>query len=230
MKDFYRLYYIPGAFFLLAAALDLLGFLFGFPIHGVVKGALLSLLCATTLAYALPRNADAHALALLACAQMMGLTGDLLLEGSGFALFVSGMAAFLAGHLLYIRLLGGRSWQGLGWKVWVPALAVMAALVYLLVRVIGVSGALLVPMAVYGFVLMLLIFSALCGAVRFGGAVWWMLLAGAVLFTGSDALIALRTFGGPDTPLVSFVVMGTYLAAQLLLACGIVELICKSEE
>lgn len=230
MKESNRLYYIPGAFFLLATALDLLGLLFEIPIHEVIKGSLLSLLCATTLAYALPRKADARALAVLAGAQLLGLTGDLLLQGSGFALFVSGMVAFLAGHLLYINLLGGLSWKGLGWKVWVPALAVMAALVLLLVRVIGVSGALFVPMLVYGFVLMLLIFSALCGVVRLGGPVWWMLLAGAVLFTGSDAMIAVRKFGGPDTSLMDFAVMATYLAAQVLLACGIVELICKSDD
>ena len=114
MKDLHRLYYIPGAFFLLATALDLLGLLFEIPIHEVIKGSLMALLCATTLAYAVPRKADARALAVLAGAQMMGLTGDLLLQGSGFALFVSGMVAFLAGHLLYINLLGGLSWKGLG--------------------------------------------------------------------------------------------------------------------
>ena len=239
MKDLHRLYYIPGAFFLLATVLDLLGLLFEIPIHEVIKGSLMALLCATTLAYAVPRKADARALAMLAGAQLLGLTGDLLLQGSGFALFVSGMVAFLAGPharhltgqvLLYSNLLGGLSWKGLGWKVWVPALAVMAALVLLLVHVIGVSGALFVPMLVYGFVLMLLIFSALCGVVRLGGAVWWMLLAGAVLFTGSDAMIAVRKFGGPDTSLMDFAVMATYLAAQVLLACGIVELICKSDD
>lgn len=230
MKNLNKLYLIPGAFFLLACVLDLGGHLAGIAVHDVVKGALMSLLCATTIAYALPRMPDARSLGLLVWAQLAGLTGDLLLQGSGFLLFVSGMVAFLAGHVLYISLLGGRSWKGLGWKVWVPSLIVMAALTFLLIRAIGVSADFFAPMLVYGFVLLLLIFSALCGVVRLKGLVWWVLLGAAVLFTTSDMLIAIRKFGGPNTGLMAFAVMSTYLAAQALLAWGCLKLICKSNE
>ena len=230
MKNPNKLYLIPGAFFLLACAADLVSHLAGLGIHDVVKGTLLSLLCATSIAYALPRKPDMRLLVLLVCAQLAGLTGDLLLIGSGFLLFVSGMVAFLAGHVLYITLIGGQSWKGLGWKVWVPAVAVIAVLDYALIRAIGVNGALFVPMLVYGFVLLLLIFSAACGVVRLGGCAWWILLAAAVLFTGSDSLIAIREFGGPNTGAMAFAVMSTYLAAQALLAVGCLKLICKSEK
>lgn len=230
MSDTKRIYLIPGVFFLLAAAVDLSSHLAGFHAHDLVKGALMSLLCATSVAYALPRRPDGRRLRLLVWAQLAGLTGDILLVGSGFALFVSGMAAFLAGHVFYITLLGGRSWKGLGLKVWIPALLVMGALVALLILTIGISGALAVPMAVYGFALMFLIFSALCGVVRFGGAVWWVLLAAALCFTVSDALIAIRTFHGPNTGLMAFAVMSTYIAAQALLAWGNLKLLCNPQE
>ena len=230
MKNTTKLYLIPGVFFLLAAAVDLTSHLAGWNAHDTVKGALMSLLCATTIAYALPRKPDVKLLGILVWAQLAGLTGDLLLQGSGFVLFVSGMTAFLAGHVLYISLMGRHSWKGLGWKVWVPALAVMAALSYGLIRTIGVSGALFWPMIVYGLVLLLLVFSALCGVVRLGGSVWWILLTAALFFIGSDSLIAIRKFGGPNTGLMAFAVMGTYLAAQTLLAVGCLNLICKSKK
>ncbi len=229
MKNTTKLYLIPGAFFLLACAVDLASHLCGWNAHDTVKGALISLLCATTLAYALPRKPDAKKLGMLVWAQLAGLTGDLLLQGPGFVLFVSGMGAFLVGHVLYITLLGSHSWKGLGWKVWMPALAVMAALSYVLIKTIGVNGALFWPMIVYGLVLLLLVFSALCGVVRLGGGTWWILLAAALFFIGSDSLIAIRKFGGPNTGPMAFAVMGTYLAAQTLLAVGCLKLICKTK-
>ena len=83
-------------------------------------------------------------------------------------------------------------------------------------------------MTVYGFVLMLLIFSAFAGVIRMPRgrrATWWILLGGALLFTFSDSCIAMGTFGVMTFPLRHFVVMVTYLAAQSLLAVGGVRLI-----
>ena len=83
----------------------------------------------------------------------------------------------------------------------------------------------LLPMGVYGFVLMLLIFSTLAGVLRRGGATWWILLCGALLFTFSDALIAVRNFGDLSPFMSGFGVMSTYLAAQVLLAVGGIRLV-----
>ncbi len=84
-------------------------------------------------------------------------------------------------------------------------------------------------MAVYGSVLMLLIFSTLCGLVRFEDkCTWGILLCGALLFTFSDALIAAGTFGVATFALREFVIMLTYLAAQTLLAVGTLRLASKS--
>jgi hypothetical protein len=69
--------------------------------------------------------------------------------------------------------------------------------------------------------LMLLIFSAICGLIRFRQKVTWTLLfLGALLFTFSDCLIAAGTFGVIDFELREFVIMATYLLAQSLLAIG----------
>ena len=223
------LWCIPCAFFLVAVTLNLLGCIQGTELAAMVKPALLPLLSATTLAYLLGRDApDIRPVGLLVAAQLFGCAGDVLLMPDGFPFFAGGIAAFLVGHIFYMSLLGGQSWRGLtGWQ-WAVSVFAMAAIVLGLVKAIGISGEMFWPMTVYGFVLMLLIFSAFAGVLRMPRgrrATWWILLAGALLFTFSDSCIAMGTFGVMTFPLRHFVVMVTYLAAQSLLAVGGVRLI-----
>ena len=223
------LWCIPCTFFIIASVLNFIGCIQDTPLADLVKPALLPLLCATTLAYLLGRNVkDYKGIALLTAAQLFGCTGDVLLIPDGFPFFASGIAAFLIGHLCYLRLFGGRSWKGLRPGHWAVAVVVMLVVVLILVRAIGIKGILFWPMLIYGFVLMLLIFSALAGVMRMpreNRGTWWILLAGALLFTFSDACIAMGTFGVMTFALRHFVVMFTYLAAQSLLAAGGVRLI-----
>ena len=223
------LWCIPGTFFLLACVLNWMGCIQGTDLADAVKPALLPLLCATSLAYLLGRDvADYRAAGLLVAAQLFGCAGDVLLMPSSDVLFLIGMVAFLVGHIFYMCLFGGQSWKGLtGWQ-WAIAVFAMAVIVVALVKAIGIQGELFVPMLVYGFALMLLIFSALAGVLRMphgSRTTWWILLAGALLFTFSDACIAMGMFGVMKFALRHFVVMVTYLAAQSLLAVGGVRLI-----
>ena len=223
------LWYIPGAFFLLACVLNWIGCIQGTDLADAVKPALLPLLCATSLAYLLGHDGvDFRAAGLLVAAQLFGCAGDVLLMPSSDVLFLIGMTAFLVGHLFYIRLFGGRSWKELKPGQWAISAVIMLALVLGLVKAIGISGAMFWPMTVYGCVLMLLIFSALAGVLRMPRdrrATWWILLAGALLFTFSDACIAMGIFGVMTFALRHFLVMITYLAAQSLLAVGGIRLI-----
>ena len=106
----------------------------------------------------------------------------------------------------------------------------MGATVFGLVKAIGINGVMFWPMLIYGFSLMMLIFSALAGVLRMprrSRGTWWILLAGALLFTFSDALIAMETFDVLSFSTRPFVIMLTYLAAQALLATGGVRLILR---
>ena len=223
------LWYIPGTFFLLACVLNWIGCIQGTDLADAVKPALLPLLCATSLAYLLGRDeVDFRAAGLLVAAQLFGCAGDVLLMPSSDVLFLIGMTAFLVGHLFYIRPFGGLSWKGLKPGQWAISAVIMLVIVLGLVKAIGIQGELFVPMLVYGFALMLLIFSALAGVLRMPRgrrATWWLLLAGTLLFTFSDACIAMGMFGVMTFALRHFVVMFTYLAAQSLLAVGGVRLI-----
>ena len=220
---------IPCTFFLVACILNLVGCILGTNLADAVKPALLPLLSATTLAYLVGRDVpDFRPVGLLVAAQLLGCAGDILLMPSSDVLFLIGMVAFLVGHIFYMCLFGGQSWKGLtGWQ-WAIAVFAMAVIVVALVKAIGIQGELFVPMLVYGFALMLLIFSALAGVLRMprgSRTTWWILLAGALLFTFSDACIAMGMFGVMTFALRHFVVMFTYLAAQTLLAVGGVRLI-----
>ena len=225
------LWCIPCTFFLIACVLNLIGCVLGTELADIVKPALLPLLSATTLAYLLGKDVvDYRPAGLLVAAQLMGCTGDVLLIPDGFPFFAGGIGAFLVGHIFYMTLFGGQSWKGLTLWQWAIAVVVMAGAVLGLVKAIGIEGALLGPMMVYGFTLMLLIFSALAGVMRMprgNRGTWWILLAGAVLFTFSDSCIAMGTFGVMTFALRHFVVMLTYLAAQSLLAVGGIRLILR---
>ena len=213
---------VPGLFFLVASLLNLAGRLVGNPVlASAVKPLLMPLLAITALCAAgSPEKTEVR---LLVLALILGCIGDVFLIYDGFLLFVAGMVAFLAGHICYMCLFGGKSWKGFTAKTWIPAIIAMAALVAVLILVIGVNGAMLAPMCVYGFALMMLIFSGLAGVVRFRTKTWWIIFCGTVLFTFSDALIAIGTFAG-DFAGREFVVMLTYISAQSLLALGAVKL------
>lgn len=232
-----RLWLIPLCFFVAAVALNLIGCFISEALRQTVKPALLPLLCATTLAWLLPRlgvmpdqvRQNGGLVGLLVAAQLFGFAGDTLLIPDGFLFFAGGIGSFLIGHVFYITLFGGKhSFKGLKAWQWIAGIAAGAAATATLVLIIGVNGALLPPMAVYGFTLMMLIFSALCGVLRFGGCAWWTILCGALLFTFSDSLIAINTFKGLSPFMSGFGVMSTYLLAQSLLAIGSCKLILQS--
>ena len=223
------LWCIPCAFFVIACILNLIGCIQGSALADTVKPALLPLLAATTLASLLGHDfTDYRPVGLLIAAQLYGAAGDVLLIPDGFNFFVGGMVSFLIGHICYMCLFGGQSWKGLAAWQWAITLVILAAAVFGLVKVIGVHGDLFWPIIIYGFGLMMLIFSALAGVLRMPHgqrATWWILLLGAILFAFSDSCIAMGIFGVMSFPLLRFLIMITYLVAQSLLAVGGVRLI-----
>lgn len=220
-----RIWIIPCAFFLAACAVNLYAcWVDNVAVERYVKGALMPLLSITTLAFLLPHKPDLRVVTTLLLAQLLGWAGDSLLMGDEFVWFASGIGCFLLGHVCYIVLFSSPL-KGLSLGKWIVAVVVMAALLVAVVRLIGIEGALLPPMAVYGATLLFITFCGLCGVCRHKGpsaGVWWMVILGSVLFLFSDSLIAVGTFGKIPFPQGGFIIMVTYLAAQVLLcAAGI---------
>ena len=217
---------IPALFFVIVAVLNWAGrFMENDALAAAVKPAIMPLLAASVLVYAIDHRLDRRKLTLLICAELFGCAGDICLLSSAFPLFAGGIGAFLIGHIFYVSIFGRESWKELGWGGWTAGIVVMAGLVFGLIKLLRISGALLPPMAVYGSMLMLLMFSTFCGLVRLRDkGTWAILFIGSLLFTFSDALIAAGTFGVVDFALREFVIMFTYVIAQVLLAIGAVRL------
>ena len=220
---------IPCTFFIIACVSNLIGSALGASLADLVKPALLPLLCATSLAYLLGRDVlDYRPVGLLAAAQLFGFAGDVLLVMDGFPLFLSGMVAFLVGHLFYMALFGSQSWKGLTLWQWGISFVVMVAAVLGFAKAINLQGELFWPILIYGFFLLLLVFSALAGVLRMprgSRGTWWILLLGTLLFAVSDACLGMSITGMMQFPLRHLLIMGTYLAAQSLLAVGGIRLI-----
>lgn len=222
--------HLPVLFFIVACILNLYGKYAGIDaLAAAVKPALMPLLALSTMVYALDHRMDRRALEVLVGAQLFGCAGDIFLLSDEFVMFASGIGAFLIGHIFYMSLFGGKSWKGLSWFGWVLSLIIMGGAVYGLIILLKVEGALLIPMAVYGMALMLLIFSTFCGVIRFREkGTWIILLIGSLLFTLSDSLIAASTFKVISGPYVPVTIMLTYLSAQSLLAIGAFRLARKN--
>ncbi|WP_353816630.1 lysoplasmalogenase [Agromyces sp. SYSU T00266] len=177
-----------------------------------VTATKLVLMPALVVAVALARPRASATSWLLVTAIILSWGGDALLTGSGDGWFVVGLLSFLAAHVAYVVLFlrqpaAGRRlpWWTLAYVAWFAAfLALLAP---------GLGG-LFVPVAVYGAVLgtMAALAGGLGGLVALGGA----------LFVVSDSVLALGRFlPGYEFAAHDLVVMSTYLAAQGLIAFGV---------
>ena len=215
---------IPAVALVIAALVNFVARAIGnAPVAAMVKPALLPLIALTTVAAA--GGMESRTIRLLVIAQLLGCAGDIFLISSDFIAFILGLVGFLVGHIFYCINFGGQSWKGLKPGQWAIAIAVMAVAVAGLLLAIGVKGTFLAPFAVYGFMLMMLIFSGFAGVIRGlkNPATWWIITVGGILFALSDSLIAVQTFGTPSV-LLEFLVMVTYVIAQCLLAWGGIRL------
>ncbi|MFT2816160.1 lysoplasmalogenase [Leifsonia sp. A12D58] len=126
--------------------------------------------------------------------------------------FVIGLACFLIAHIAYLVLFVTQlavrrmQWWAMGYAVW---------LVVLLVLLVPNTGDLAIPVVIYGTVL--------CGMAAVASRCnRWIALGGA-FFVASDSILAINLFLDPGIPVVQFLIMGTYIAAQTLIVWGIVQ-------
>ncbi|MFZ3556619.1 lysoplasmalogenase [Streptomyces sp. BH055] len=193
------------ALFLVACVADLVALLAD--VHGahvVLKPLLMPLLAAYVIACRGPR--------LLCAALLLGWCGDVALLFDQDFVFLAGMGAFAVGHVCYLLLFkrqGTARARG--------ALLAAAYGVALVVTVVALWPDLPPdmrgPVAAYSVLLTCMAFASS----RLGAAAG----VGGALFLLSDSLIATGIADWPALPRPDFWVMGTYVAAQYLLARGV---------
>jgi uncharacterized membrane protein YhhN len=207
----------------LAAAVDLGSLAAGFtPGHTVAKPLLMPLLAAYVHARGGPR--------LLIAALLCGWGGDVLLLSDAEPAFLAGMGCFAAGHVCYLVLFGKRARQASATDKGSPvvgergsrARALRLPAGYALGLVVAVASLwpglpadLRVPVAGYSALLT----AMACSAARLGAVGG----AGGALFVLSDMLIATGVAEWPQLPRPDLWIMLTYIAAQYLLARGVLR-------
>ncbi|QES40847.1 lysoplasmalogenase [Streptomyces venezuelae] len=190
-----------------AALGDLLVLLADFgPGHAVCKPLLMPLLAA----YVALRNGPRPLIAAL----LFGWGGDTFLLFDAEPAFLAGMGSFAAGHVCYLVLFkryGVRAPRARGAGLVAAYAVALIGTVALLWP--DLPADMRGPVAGYSLLLTAMAF----GATRLGPAA----AAGGALFLLSDTLIATGVADWPQLPRPDFAIMLTYIAAQFLLAQGV---------
>lgn len=163
----------------------------------------------------------ARVLVPLLAAQVFSWFGDIALASEG-DFFVIGVGMFLLAQVSYIVTFLGIKGPHLVKLKAVVLLPYVAYYVGILALVLPKAGDLAAPLVVYGATLTGMAVAAMDAWPRVPPAMARMLLGGSILFVASDSLIALTKFDiVPDNGFVSAILIGTYCAAQILLALGV---------
>lgn len=206
--------------YLVVGALNVLGSAALPALAAATKPLLMPLLVIWALSNALKASRPATAMLF---GLLLAWAGDLLLM---IPMLLAGMAAFAGMQIAY--LLGFRALPGPGLvRAWPLAVLPYALLWVAMVIVIWpTAGDLLLPIAVYGLLLMAMACSALDASLRLPTGIRWWLPLGAALFVFSDLLIAVRIAGvidpGGGAGLLDAAVMATYVTAQLLIVVSVI--------
>ena len=182
----------------------------------VIKGlsiAVLALLPWVSRPFVDPRRAG-----LLSAALIASSAGDVLLDVGPERLFVPGLCAFLAAHLVYTVLFAANRsfWQRIEPPRRFLLIAVPVYVFLVSVWLVPDTGPLKIPVTIYILAITAMTTTAL------GSRFTWRVAAGALLFLASDSLLAIAKFNGPF-PARGDLVWATYYAAQYLIVTGALQ-------
>lgn len=151
---------------------------------------------------------------------VLGLVGDVCLALPGDTAFRSGLAAFLAGHVLYVLAFAKLTRR----SDWLHAanLLILAVSVYIFWWLLPHLGKMLAPVVLYIVVISVMVSGAWAAFrnpdTRRAGA--WMILFGALLFYVSDIFVARNRFIA-DEFLNRLIGLPFYYGGQFLLAFSV---------
>lgn len=158
--------------------------------------------------------------ALIAAGLVLSLVGDVLLMLPA-NLFAAGLGAFLVAHVFYVSAFathgGGRSSSRMAILPFAGIAATMLLWLW------PALGALRIPVALYIGVIATMAWQGWARFLRVRDASSRQAAWGALFFLTSDGVLAASRFRGPlaDRSTVTIAVLGTYLAAQWLIASSV---------
>lgn len=153
---------------------------------------------------------------------ILGGVGDVLLnlrfvfEKIGQKIFLAGIAAFLAGHILYLAALIPQS-VNLTVCVIIGIIAAAAILAYIF-KTMNVKLAFKIFGVFYIGAVVLMTAVAIGNLIAAPGVACWLYAVGAVLFTASDIILIFNTFGSETKFSMRIANLSLYYLGQLLIA------------
>ena len=183
-------------------------------VHALSKACLLPLIAAVYI------SGTAQIFLPVILALFFGWLGDIfLVKIKDVRFFRVGLASFLIAHIIYIpsilHFAGGINVIALA-----ISLAAALALGIFLYRAIRPSREMRVLTAIYETVIFLMVISAVQLFATQGAPFGALVLAGSLCFIASDSMLAKFTFG-TEPRIGQFLVMVTYIAAQLCIVLGL---------
>lgn len=166
--------------------------------------------------------------ALVLAAIFFSFLGDsfLMYESKNELYFMLGLGSFLLAHIFYAIAYpkhreDRENDQLANVQIIRMAIPVLMAGTGLIVILYPALGELRVPVVIYALVLMFMVLQALFRYKKTSARSFVMVFAGAVLFMVSDSLLAVNKFLQPIL-WEGFLVMSTYITAQLLIVQGLI--------
>ena len=152
---------------------------------------------------------------------LFGFAGDVfLLFSQKKQFFLAGLVSFLCGHICYTVYLFERTAIPSLWILLLTGIVYAAVGVVAFLSLRKDLGEMLLPASAYLLVILVMAYSGCLYCIGSGGNVsGWITLLGGVFFIASDYILARGNFCKP-LPRNDFIVMSTYLAAQLFLSLG----------
>lgn len=156
-------------------------------------------------------------------ALLFGALGDILLMFPGTACFLAGMLAFLVGHIFYYSTLPS-PWKTKGfWEKALSIILLAALLTFMIcaVKKFGIQGPMGYAVTAYACAFAFLIHGCMMAAVSRKRPIYLLTAMGFALFAISDTFVAIGAFTDLEIPKRGFIVMSTYILAQMIVSLSL---------
>ncbi len=159
----------------------------------------------------------------LISALTFGAIGDILLMFDGQAAFLAGLTAFLIGHIFYLVTIGSPNKKTSGSRFAFLGIVpvVLIFIMAMTAQLFKVKGFLGMAVTVYAVTFAFCINAGIHNAVIKKQCLYWITVAGYVLFVISDTILAIGKFTEIRIQANGFWVMLTYILAQFLIAISL---------
>lgn len=153
---------------------------------------------------------------------LFSLAGDVFLLSDESLFFIFGLTSFLLAHICYILLFSKDLASSINWYKIVIAIAVFVYATLLFNYLSPHLNDMLLPVILYILAILTMVTMAILRKDNSDKVSYNRVLIGALLFMGSDSILAVDKFVNP-LPYASIIIMICYAAAQYFIVTGVIK-------